>query len=332
MYPLLLLFSQVALLSFTAYTYGRQRPTVWLAILVACAALAPYSHYFGVLVGAGVLILSLCFLLIERDRRQLAVIRALVIAGVLASPVIFLASRQLQLYADKAATQELVFTPMGWQSLPALFSGSLTFELQTSGWMQALSLLAVAGGFWALWVDKKKALAVGLAGLPAVAWLVAGFLSLQNVNIAPRYVMHVAFLPLLLAALSLARSPDRRRTLPLTLAVAAIVLYSLVGMRSTLNREYLAPDWRKVAQILEQEARRREPVVVMGWDAIPIEYYSDKTIFTSYDFVDQLPRDRYKSYLIVNSEHARILDFLDFTQSVIYEDPQEKIKIIRYFP
>jgi hypothetical protein len=110
-----------------------------------------------------------------------------------------------------------------------------------------------------------------------------------------------------------------------------VCAYVYIGISSAIAKEYPSPDYRHVAQILEREAYKEEPIVIMGWDASPTAYYLMRDWMTSYDFETELREGAEPSYLILDSQYSRKLTFIDYS-NVIYENPNDKIKIIRYIP
>lgn len=330
MYPLLILFSLAALLSFFEYTLSPAHRPIWLIILVISLALAVYTHYFGVITILGIFTLSASYLLLSKDKHQKSVLLILPIVACLVAPALLLAFQQLLRYAQKSTTQQ--YPRLGLSAIAALFSGSMTFEISITNSIQIASLLSVIAGVIVLVRNKRTTLAMGLVGFICLASLLAITLSARNINVVPRYLIHISLISWLLACLALMPSQDVCSRYLRVLTLVAVLMNSVAGIDATAQRTYHAPNWKQVASIIQQQALPAEPVVIMGWDAAPTEYYLDRPWLTSYDFEQQLQEQHAGSYVIVDSKYARKLAFVDLTTNVIYEDAQWNVRIVRYTP
>lgn len=332
MYPLLIFLSLLAFAAYAASTRNPHRARPWLAIMGAAVVLAQYTHYLGGLVGVSLLIFALSYRYFEKDRTQVPVLRALLVSALLCLPVLPLAFTQYTRYVEKASDLSLVFNPLPGASILAIFSGSLSFDFRASDVPQILSLLAVLGGGVVLIYQRKRALAAALVSCIGLSAAVVIGLSLSGINVDPRYVIHVAILSWLLACLSLAFTKAWYGKLAALVCIAAITVYGFNGVRDAILKEYFAPNWRQVAAILSQEALPGEPIVIMGWDANPAGYYLDRPWLNSYDFERHLSQDSAHSYLILDSQYARKLDFVDLSAGVIFSDPRWSVRVVRYQP
>lgn len=330
MYPLLIMFSLAALLSFFAYTLSTAHRPIWLIILVISLALAVYTHYFGVVTILGVFTLSASYLLLSKDKAQKNVFLILPIVACLIAPALLLAFQQLLRYTQKSTTQQ--YPRLGLSAIAALFSGSMTFEFSITNIVQLASFLSVIAGITVLVRNKRATLAVGLVGCIGVAGFLAITLSARNINVVPRYLIHISLICWLLACLALMPTQDVYAKYLRIFILAALLMNSVAGIDATAQRTYHAPNWKQIASIIQQQAQPAEPVVIMGWDAAPTEYYLHRPWLTSYDFEQQLQEQHAGSYVIVDSKYARKLAFVDLTTDVIYEDAQWNVKVVRYTP
>ena len=330
MYPLLILLSLATLLSFFAYTLSTAHRPIWLIILVISLVLAVYTHYFGIVTILGIFALSASYLLLSKDRYQKNILLVFPVIGILITPALLLAFQQSLRYAQKSTTQQ--YPRLGLSAIMALFSGGMNFEFSFTNIIQLVSLLSVIAGIIVLVRNKRTTLAVGLVGFIGVAAFLAIALNARNINVVPRYLIHVYLISWLLACVALMPSHDAFAKYLRMLTLVALLMNSVVGINATAQRIYHAPNWKKIASIIHQQAQPAEPIVIMGWDAAPTEYYLDRPWLTSYDFEQQLQEQHASSYLIIDSKYARKLAFVDLGTHVIYQDAQWNVKIVRYAP
>jgi hypothetical protein len=331
MYPLLILLSILAFLFYTKYTFEDNHSKAWLFALGITLVLASYTHYFGVLVELGIIVFAVFMWLAKNDRSQYPVFWTVFLSTLFTLPLILLLIRQYDRYVDKASSSALRFTPLNFNSVMAVLSGSVAFDFAVTDVFQVLSLLAVLSGLVILIRNNRKITAFALLAFICLSWLAVFAISTRNINIAPRYIIHVFLISWIILALSLIETEDMFSRLLQIIAIVAIVSTSLMGIYRAAVREYPSPNWKYIAQTLNQEADNNEPIVIMGWDAAPTGYYLNREWLTSYDLEKQLAEGAVNSYLILDSRYSRRLDFINYSD-VIYENPKWNVRIIRYVP
>jgi hypothetical protein len=269
--------------------------------------------------------------LAKRDRKQSPVFLTIFLSILFTLPLVYLLSQQFNRYLDKAVSSALNFNALSLMSVFAVLSGSITFDFKATDVIQVLSLLAVICGFVILLRNDRKLMAFALLAFIFLSWLIVYAISTQNINLAPRYIIHVFLFSWIISALSLIETNDKFSRVMQITVIVAIGANSLMGIYKSVTREYPSPDWRYVAQILNQEAHNGEPVVIMGWDAAPTGYYLDRNWLTSYGLEEEIVENAANSYLILDSKNSRRLDFIDYSHT-IYENPKWGVRIIRYNP
>jgi uncharacterized membrane protein len=330
MYSLLIFLSILALFFYASYHFDECASKWWLLALGITLALASYTHYFGVLVGLFVAV----FTLMAGNRKKTRIIPllgTLLFSGILSLPLLQILIRQYTRYADKSISEAIRYPILGAESLAALLSGSVSFDFRVNDIFQVLCLMAVIGGLVVLWRNDRKSMALAFLGSVCLSWLAAFAVSTRNIGLAPRYLIHVFLISWVIATLSLIETRDPLSRLLRILAIIAVSANVWMGISSAAGREYPIPNWREAAQILEREALGNEPIVIMGWDAAPTGYYLDRDWLTSYELEKQLMEGGADSYLILDSIHARKLEFINYT-NVLYENAHEGVRIFRYIP
>jgi uncharacterized membrane protein len=330
MYALLILCSLGAFLAWTYYSTSAVPKGRHLITLAAAVVAALYTHYFGVLVALGIGLFSVARLVVERERRQLMALAALAVTIVLYMPWAY-----STLWAQSQAYQSTyTIAPdklLTWRVFPALFSASTEVSFARIGGVGALSLLTVLVGVAMLARSGRRLLALVLTLLLALAACFAFAVSATGVEIVSRYLLHISVFALILAACALVRQERTRFAyVPLLLGLATIGAYLGLGIEFAARSTQIHPNWRMVSAVIAQNNRPNEPIVILGWDAIPIQFYlSDHTFLTSYDLEGELSATpRSASYILVESRFDREIA-LPANPTVLLDMSQQSIRVLR---
>lgn len=332
-YPLMLFLAALALLCTASYLFGETADRRWLIGLGLALVLSTYSHYFGISLLLAVLVITVVLMVARPDGRYKALLATLFASLVATLPVFWLFFTQYGRYSESAAALQTEYPRWGAGIFLAMLSGSMSFNFQASDPVQLLSLLAAAGGTVVLLRSGRKPLALALLAVLGLLSLTVLVLSELNYHVVPRYVIQISLLAWVLAALAFSANADRLTRLLQVVTVAAICLNGLYSVRDAVTQKtYYAPNWRAVARLVEEQVRPLEALVIMGWDAAPTAYYLDRSWLTSYELEAALEQGRpAESYLILDSQYARRLDFIDYREP-LYEDPQWQVRLVRFVP
>jgi uncharacterized membrane protein len=331
MYSLLIFLSLVAILSYLQYTLNQSSSGWWLLLLGLSLILVLYTHYFGVFTVLGIFVFSICFLIMKNDRRQVLLFKLIPLYFIFLLPIIPIFLQQSTRYVNNNLNLSLNFQNLNITSVLAIMSGSVTLDFQINNITQVISLLSMIVGAVVLFRNHKKNYAVAIISFIGISSFATLIISLTNINIQPRYLILVYLMSWILSSLALIKTDDSFSKYIQIIVIIAIAFNSFVGISNTLIKEYPHPDWRAIAHTLSLQAEVNEPIVIMGWDAAPTGYYLNRAWLTSYDFEKDLKENGAASYLLLISENGRKLDFVDYSTNIIYEQPNWKVKIIRYY-
>lgn len=332
MYSLLVCLSLLAFLCFVLFSDGTRYPNTMLLLLFVCVTLTFYTHYFGVLTAVGIGCFSLVRLVVNRERRQVYVLATLLLCAGMFVPVVrFILLPQMERYTSSfPLTADRLLRP---DIILALLSGNGQTRFDLHDMLQILSLLAVGAGAAALAISGRRPQLAAMIGFITISGLIALAINTRGVFVVPRYLLHVNLFAFVLAACSLIRTERPLGNWLNLSGLALIAVMTVAGLNSAVRRDLPFPDWQQVAQTIEQVRTPGEPVVIMGWDANPVQFYLRNVPYmTSYDLEQRLTQARPPAtYLIVDSEFARKLAFLD-SADVLYTIPDRQVRILRYTP
>jgi hypothetical protein len=200
--------------------------------------------------------------------------------------------------------------------------------------MNSVSLVTVSVGCLVLWRNGRSVVVLTLIWFIVLSALFAFVVSTNRIDVAPRYLLHVSVVSLILiGSTCMWQKPARWWIHSGVLGIVMLGLYLYSGATFALQSPHLHPDWRTVATFLREEEQPNEPIVVLGWDATPIQFYlPDHMLLTSYDFETALQkRSPHPSYLLVQSESSR-MPSLPNPASELWQNPVEHVSILRYIP
>jgi 4-amino-4-deoxy-L-arabinose transferase-like glycosyltransferase len=332
MYPLLVFSSLAALACYLVYTEREAAGPGWLAGMGLFIGISLYTHFMAVFLPAALLGISGLRYLVGRSRRERAAWTAIALSLLVFTPgfVYYFVTRQRVLageYGPPEASQ--VLTPA---YTLALLAGAGGVSLDPANGLQLLSLAAVAAGTAALFRAGRKdyALALPLV-LIGASW--GAILISASKRILPRYLMHLNALAGLLIGFPLRRSSDRFTRLAGWISLAALLFYAYDGLTYLANQEGQFMDNELAARVIQQESPPDEIVVILGWDARPLQYYLNRPMLNSFDFYAALDSgEPQPSYLLVQSEHAAPLSLDPARLQSIFADPHGKFTLYRYAP
>jgi 4-amino-4-deoxy-L-arabinose transferase-like glycosyltransferase len=330
MYSVLVLLSLMTCYFYLEYLLDDHHSRWWLLAMSISLALACYTHYFGVLIGLGIMMAAI-FIHFKRKDKLGSTIWFMALSAIFAIPLMLIFLQQYFRYVNNWVNPEVSIPKLDVASLIALFAGSASFDFSVTDLAQVLSLLAVISGLVILFRNDRKITAFALCAFVGVAWLSLFLISVRIVGIHPRYLIPIFLVPWVIIAMSWIETTDSYSKLLRIFSIAAIGTIMLSGISSTVNKEYPSPNWRDIAERLVLEAEENEQIVIMGWDASPTGYYLDRSWMTSYDLEMQVVEGKTDSYLILDSVYSRKLEFIDYSK-VIYEDPGHSVRIIRFVP
>lgn len=332
MYPLLIFFTLLSFYIYTKFTnsVGHKRQTLYLFLLTCSIVFSFYTHYFGILVLLGIMVFSSYHLFILRDRNQVYVFLVLFMSFILMIPGGILAMNQVNTFEPS----RWIFDQLDMNTLLILLSGNGSYSYIKDAPLRILLLPAVLFGFIVLFRNNKKHIAIPIMIVIFLSVLSLWLMSIINLNVSSRYLIHISLLILILAASSLIKTKDYpSRILGIfgLIIISASVYY---GFNEKIQGQYKYsnPNWKQVAQIVMKAKEDNEPVVIMGWDAIPVGYYLNDDFISSFQFEEEINSlDKAESYIVIDSKFARKFNFLK-TSFVIYNQPDDHVQILRYYP
>ena len=333
MYALLIFCSLAAV--FTAWHYCTASQVSLLALcgLAIAVAAAMYTHYFGTLAALAIGILSIVRLVLVRDRRAIAVLAVLIACALIALlGVSFILQRQIHEY--RATYSIPADQRLTWQVFPGLLSGSASVFFSRMLLVNCVSLVAATVGCLVLWRNGHRIVVLTILWLLILSALVAFVVSANGIDVASRYLLHISVLSLLLlGATCMWQKPAQWWIRPGIIGMLILSIYLYLGATFSLQSAQLHPNWRAVATFLRETEQPGEPIVVLGWDAIPLQFYlPDRRLMTSYDLETELQKQSlYASYLLVQSENGR-LPPLSKPTTELWQNPDDHISIMRYRP
>jgi len=89
-------------------------------------------------------------------------------------------------------------------------------------------------------------------------------------------------------------------------------------------------DWKQLSEVVKNIRIDSEPIVIMGWDATPLQYYLGETAMTSFELEKQSLPYLHPSYLIVMTSDSRTIPILT-SAVLLYEDREEGIKMLHWY-
>ncbi|NJN67221.1 MAG: hypothetical protein HC884_11180 [Chloroflexaceae bacterium] len=210
-------------------------------------------------------------------------------------------------------------------------------------------ILCMAEGLERIWEQTRKSLSVlrsfllvllfGFMSLPVGHALTGAALFSDAMKAASLPLTNLLSMVIILCGVL----PGRHSVWQVLLRMATIVGLMGVVLTSVVEgtyfseamvSEYIMPDWRDVATVLEHYRQPGEAIVVLGWDALPISFYlkNPVPILTSYDFETQLQTGQTRSgYVVVLSEFSSPPPGLEY-RSVTLGTSSRKVRIVRYIP
>lgn len=332
-YVLLLFFTLLSFLSYFKVVRGNRRQAFWGLLLVLSLVAAPYTHHFGLLTFVSVLLFAGVHLLFKRAvRAQLMVLAAVALAAVLYLPgALTILYRQGQNYPVSGT----LFSPIEFLQI-------FTFSIHQPAYepvLAAVALLAFAAGLIRLILRPDSrvagvALALILAGTVSATLLAYSL----DINIVPRYIMHIAPLAFVPIAANVAAERSRwAGRLLCGLSLVTVALYGFYGLDFTLKsaeESALAgwkADWKKVSATVRNVRTEAEPVVMTAWDNTPLLFYLDGPVLSLAELREELAQSPRPSYLVVVSQNTRPFPLLD-EATLLYENRLESVQIRRLRP
>jgi hypothetical protein len=272
-------------------------------------------------------------LVLVRDRRPIAVLIVLLGCAMIYIPsVYFILQRQIQEY--RTIYHILVDQRLTWQIFPSLLSGSTDLLFTGMNFTNSISLLTVIVGSVALWRNGRGTVALTLVWFIFLAGLFAFLVSANGVDVAPRYLLHVSVVSLILiGSTCMWQTTARRWFNPGVLGIWMLSFYIYSGAAFALRSGQPHPNWRAVSTFIREINQPNEPIVILGWDATPIQFYlSNHTFLTSYDLERELQKQPQRSsYLLVQSEYGREITLSKQTNE-LWQSPEDNVSVLRYIP
>ena len=120
------------------------------------------------------------------------------------------------------------------------------------------------------------------------------------------------------------------------LGVVTVGFYLITGTNFALNTKNenfqvtWKADWRQLSGVIEEIRKKQEPIVIMGWDATPIQYYLGEQATNSFGLEEQYFNKLHPSFLVVMTPNSRTLSILDSAE-LLYEDKNEGVRIFRLY-
>ena len=328
-YSLLVLFSVLSFLSCVMIHNGAKRQAVWLILLTLGLLGCLYTHYFGIIVPLSIIVfIGTKSLYFKRwSKSETLSLLGIGVAALLYLPGILILRRQALTVPTGAVLTPLI------QSLQ-VFVASIAHPPYEQG-LVYLAILAFVSGLIVLFTQIRSTPA-GLLVICGIATAVTFTLiaSLNRIDIANRYL--IPALPLVIIAIgaTLTRRSGAWYRLINIVGVITIAVYILYGTTFVLNtsrenqQASWKADWKQFSEVVRKLRIDDEPLVVMGWDATPIQYYLGDASLSSFELESQLPLRLHPSYLIIMTPNSRTIPILD-SATLLYEDKSEGLRILR---
>jgi uncharacterized membrane protein len=333
MYALLIFCCLVALLATWRYCALAHASPLVLCMLGIAVLAALYTHYFGILIALGIGVLSMVRLILIRDRRPIAVLAVVVGCAMIYLPSVFLiVQRQLreyQAYYQISAVQQLT-----WQIFPGMLSGSAGLLFTRAIFVNSMSLLTVVVGCVVLWRNGRRIVVLTAVWFILLSATFAFVVSANGFDVVSRYLLHVSVVSLILiGGTCMWQNSAPRWANPGVLGFVMLCLYLYSGIVFALRSETVHPDWRAVSARVRALGQVSEPVMILGWDATPMQFYlTDRILLIDYDGGTELQKQpRHSSYLLVQSEAGRVMP-LPKPTTELWQDPVDHVSVLRYVP
>ena len=353
MYSMLVFTALLALLAFERWSQDMSRGW-WATVLVACT-LGMLIHFAGLLIPLGLGLLSLLRLKLRQERSQAGMFASLTLVVLVTLPVYFyyLQGRTQVLAGYVEIKPQIILDP---SLLLVLLAGVSDLRFDFSDPVHMISLGASLMGAWRLWRIRRTDLALGMPLYMAFCTVASLLASCSGMNIINRYLIHVQSLAGLLIAANFANPGSSQKAkdqimkpastlpeetklyeklisaLPMISAVAALGLVSIGGVNIVRDRTGVFVDYRPIAETIKASAFLDEPVVLLGWDARPVEYYLQRSTYTSFDLEAQAAKGfDFSSYILVFSPHGRSFSYPEGSGlHVLYDD--SSVQVVRFIP
>jgi uncharacterized membrane protein len=317
-YSFLVFLSLVALLGIC------KKGFFWRIITIIALVSASYTHYFGIIVIA--MAFALAWARHEKERWI-----DLAVAMLLSVPTFYYFIQNIKVSSytyphplDLRGGFSLVANAMN-------FTGYVSNSIASfSGIVQIGNVLAsvfMIYGWTNLWKIGQKRLAMAflivLGGYSLGLW----FFSWYSISFNSRYIIPVSIFSVLIISGAFV---IKKTGFQLTFLFAIGCFAAFTGIGYAARQEHTEIYPRETASAIRSNIRPGEPLIILGWDLISVQYYLGDTVHfqTSYDFEKDLADSPTQSYLLVDSPAAiKVPQLKD--ACLIFSTP--KTSIYRYY-
>ena len=328
-YSLLILFGLLGFLGCVKIQEGSEHPQVWAILLVFGSCGCLYAHHFGMIVPLSICAFVAVHVIISKrwTKRETLILLSVVLSVLLYLPGLVMLWRQTR--ALSAGTNLI---PLAQSLQVFVFS---TDHPPYEQLLAVLAIMALATGMIVLMTQIRRtpAALLVICGIPAGASF-AILTNLAGINVINRYLTVALPLVIIAIAATLTEMKWAWQRLINGLGVITIALYTIYGFGFVLNTKWenqqatWKEDWRQLSVVVRNIRNADEPIVIMGWDATPLQYYLGETAMTSFQLEDQLLLHPHPSYLIVMTPNSGTIPVLD-SAVLLYEDEIEGVRILR---
>ena len=329
-YSQLVFFSLLSFLSCVKILGKSEHSKAWVILLILSLIGCLYTHYFGIIVpfSITVFIAANKFLSKRWDKTNSLILLSVAISGVIFLPGLLILRKQV------------VSFPIGVNS--SLLTESLQvflFSMDHPQYEQLLAVTAIIAFFTGLMV-----LITQIKNMPAVLLIVCSiaaaiafilFTAIAGIGLKNnRYIIEILPLVLIVIAATLVEKKRLLYRVFNSIGVITIILYIIYGTNFVLNtnrenqQAIWKADWKQLSVIVRNLRTSDEPIVIMGWDATPLQYYLEESAISSYELENQIPLHLHPSYLIIMTPNSRTMPILD-SAALLYEDQTEGLRILR---
>ena len=158
---------------------------------------------------------------------------------------------------------------------------------------------------------------------------------LAAINILSRYLLSLIPIALLaIAGTVVVKSKGWFPSLLRVIGVLVVALYFIYGIDFTLNtaRENSQASWKanwlEISNVAAKNRGDDEPIVILGWDTTPVQFYLGENALNIYDVEQELAAAAHPSYLIIKSQYGATIPAMN-TAELVHEFQAESVQILR---
>jgi len=329
-YSLLVLLGLLGFLSCAKIYNDPKNSQRWAILLTLSLSGCLYTHHFGVVVPLSISAFIISIILISRrwSKSETLALVSIAVSGIIYLPGLLMLRKQILSYPSQTN-----LTP--WMKSLQVFVFSIDHP-QYEQMLLIVAIITLALGAATLITQTRKTPTVLLVlGGIVTAAVFTLLTNLAGINTISRYLTVALPLVLIAMAATLTRKKGAWYRVINSVGALTIVFYAVYGADFVLNTKMedqqakWKADWKQLSEVVSNLRMAGEPIVIMGWDATPLQYHLGETAMSSFELEKQSLLHLHSSYLIVMTPNSRTIPILA-SAALLYEDQEEGIKILRW--